>query len=260
MEDTEPARTFCFYDIKEKPHSVRDSFLYFEQMAEKFAYPWGSLGVGSGLKFLQFKTGKRKLEKMNFETKDPIILLGGVDELGTTLNWKLNFTIDFGPYSRCLLFSYPADFKIDHQAFGLQLIRDVSQFCDFEYGIGFDRMYRRGPDMYCVGSVSTMGRDTISSEERNQIAQWTYQYIRSTGKYKIGDLRDIYPYNMLTEPHLIRQVGSQTLKDWILSNPQHGTLEKVTDRHWLWSIDPEHIPMIQEALEPTGILLCYKPK
>lgn len=260
MENTELAKTFCFYNIKEKQHSIRDSFLYFEQMAEQFGYPWGSLGVGSGLKFLQFKTGKRKLEKMNFETKDPVILLGGVTAPGTNLNWKLNFTINFGPYSRCLLFSYPADSDIDHQAFGLQLIKDVSRFCDFEYGIGFDRKYVWGPDMYCTGTIYNATRQPIPDEERDQIGAWMRKYALSNGKYKIGDLRDIYPYNMLTEPHLIRQIGSQNLKDWILSNPQHGTLEKITDRHWLWSIDPDQIPMIQEALEPTGILLCYKPK
>jgi hypothetical protein len=260
MKDTELARTFCFYNIEETQNSIQNLFTYFEQMAEKFGYPWGSLGVGGGLKLLQYKTGKRKLEKMNYETKDPVVLLGGVDEPGTNLNWKLNFEMGFSQYSRSINFSYPADFDIDHHAFGLQLIKDISQFCEFEYGIGFERRYVWGPHMYCLGAIYTGSREEVPDPERKQITCWMNKYGYPDGKYKVGDLRDIYPYNMLTEPHLLRQVGSQNLKDWILSNPKHGTLEKVTDKHWLWSIDPEQIPMIQETLEPTGILLCYKPK
>lgn len=260
MKDTEIAKTFCFYNIKERPESIKNLFLYFEPMAEKFAYPWGSLGAGGRQKLLQFKTGKRKLEKINFETENHVSLLGGVDEPGTNSNWKLNFSIDFGQYSRCLYFCYPADFDIDHHAFGLELMKNVSQFCDYEYGIGFERRYVWGPDMYCGGTIYTGSRLEVSDFERNQIGAWMRKYALPSGKYQVGDFRDIYSYNMLTEPHLIRQVGSKSLKDWILSNPAHGTLEKVTDRHWLWSIDPEQIPTIQEALEPTGILLCYKPK
>jgi hypothetical protein len=260
MKDTEEAKTFCFYSIKERADSTKNLFYYFEQMAEKFGYPWGALGITGKSKLLQFKTGIKKLEKMGFDELNSFDLLGGVDEPGTHLNWKINVGVNFDQYSRCIYFSYPADSSIDHQAFGRQLIKDVSQFSDFEYGIGFDRMYRRGPDMYCLGVISSMGRDRIPDDEEDQISCWSREYLRTDGDYTIGDLRDIYPYNMLTEPHLIRQVGSQTLKDWILSNPKHGTLEKVTDKHWLWSIDPEQIPMIQETLEPTGILLCYKPK
>ncbi len=260
MKDTEIARTFCFYNVKETQNSIQNLFTYFEPFAEKFAQPWGALGITGKQKLLQFKTGKRKLEKMNFEGIDSFNLLGGVDEPGTHLNWKINVGVDFGRYSRSINFSYPADFDIDHQAFGVQLIKDVSQFCDFEYGIGFERRYVWGPDMYCSGTISTGSRLEVPDPERKQITAWGNAYKFSDGKYKVGDFRDVYPYNMLTEPHLIRQVGPQTLKDWILSNPQHGVLEKVTDKHWLWSIDPEQIPAIQEALEPTGMLLCYKPK
>ncbi len=252
---------FCFYNISLHKNSMRDAFCYFETQNEKLGYELGSIGISNRSKLFQFKSGKQKLQNTNFEGINDLSLLSGVAKPGSNENWQTYFSILESDCFKCLFFCLPEELQENDQNLIKRIIVDCKSICGYEYGIGLNWPYDWGPDGYCYGSIHLPARGARPSDETQiQIGSWRRYYGRPNGKYKIGDLRDIYPYNMLTEPHLIRQVGSQTLKDWILSNPKHGTLEKVTDKHWLWSIDSEQIPMIQEALEPTGILLCYRPK
>jgi hypothetical protein len=59
-------------------------------------------------------------------------------------------------------------------------------------------------------------------------------------EYPMGDLRDIYPINILYDAHLERvlsfDIGSITLEKWMRADPLHGTLEPLTgtDPATLW--------------------------
>lgn len=132
-------------------------------------------------------------------------------------------------------------------------------FADFKYGIYFKRSWYQGPEWYPYGIVSHYPKHSLTEIEEDQINRWRVAYNHPQGSYQTGQLRDIYPGNILVDVHIQQSVGSKSLHEWIESNAKHGMLEKITDQHWYWAVDEEHIPYVQEALQPYGFLLCYKP-
>jgi hypothetical protein len=134
------------------------------------------------------------------------------------------------------------------------LARDLSSFFGARYGYAYQRKFSQGPDFYPDGVIG--GNDTISDEEENQITRWGNHYSMSPRKYKTGQLRDIYPYNFISQAHFDEKVGDQTLREWIEKDPIRGTLAQVTDTLWSWQVDASHIESVRAALAPTGIIIC----
>lgn len=127
----------------------------------------------------------------------------------------------------------------------------MAAFFNPRYGYGYQRAYEKGPEWYPFG-VSTKYRDA----EGEQICCWKNAYIMQNGKYRAGDMRDIYPLNILSFSHNQRMVGGITLFDWINADANRGTLTRLGEKLWSWWISNEQIDLVRAALKPTGILLC----
>jgi hypothetical protein len=140
----------------------------------------------------------------------------------------------------------------------LPIIQEILTFSQPPYEIIYQRDYENGPHLYTSGCNSGFGYSDEELVERRKITSWSDEYDFDDGKYRTGLLRDVYPFNILVNTHLTEPVGDKTLESWIDSNPRHGVLDKITHSHWLWSVDPQHIPLAQEALQEEGLLLCYK--
>jgi hypothetical protein len=247
----------ALYDYSPKKCNLKGWFNYMDQWAEEIGIPWESIGITTSKKLILYKNGKKKLEKTNFERITEIEILGGVSEPGTHLNWKVdtNFFLRENGLRQELYLCFPdiqKSFTKDNLSYYL---KQLLQFSDFKYGICYQRPYNMGPSLYASGSL---GGSKVSEAEENKIGHWQLEYTYSDGIYRTGLLRDVYPFNILVDTHLKEPVGDKTLEAWISSNPKHGTLEKITEHHWLWSIDPQHIPVAQEVLQEAGLLLCYK--
>ena len=132
------------------------------------------------------------------------------------------------------------------------LAKDLSTFFGAQYGYAYQRKFSQGPSFYPYGTIG--GNEDISDEEESQITKWGLVY--GTPKYHLGQLRDIYPYNFLSQPHLDNQIGNLSLKAWIDTDPARGKLTQLTDSLWSWHVDPAHIEAVRESLKPTGLLIC----
>lgn len=144
-----------------------------------------------------------------------------------------------------------------------QLIKDVCQFIKPGYGIVFHRDWNRGPGLYVDGINTncpipdfkmTPELEEIEKKERELNSKWWKSY--SLGNYTPGQLRDIYPMNVLSNVHLEQTVLNTTLKSWIESSTNHGELKQLTDDLWEWWVDEDKISIIREALKPSGIIIC----
>ena len=71
-----------------------------------------------------------------------------------------------------------------------------------------------------------------------------------------GYLRDIYPLNVLSAPHLHMPVNGVPLADWIRVSADRGTLRPLAGGAWLWRIDEPHVPAITAELEQAGLLIA----
>lgn len=132
------------------------------------------------------------------------------------------------------------------------IAKDIAGFLNPGYGIAYQRDFDKGPSLYAYGVI---GNEGYSDEEEKNIAKWMHIY-GDPERYREGDLRDIYPYNFLSEAHLVRNVGDKTLKEWIMLSSEHGTLTPLTEKLWTWEVPQENISSVRELLRPTGIVKC----
>jgi hypothetical protein len=246
------------YDLEVTRTTFEEYFKWIQTWAEKTNIPWEAIGLPQAKKLILFKNGKRRLEKNGFgEELDSLELYGGGPEPGTNENWLTYSSIE-GLKKGEIVVSF-VDFKLPFQKeVILSLLKDILQWCQPKYGIIYQRDYEKGPYFYASGCICGIGHSDAELIERSKISNWSKQYRSNNGAYRTGLLRDVYPFNLLIDIHLGEKVGKSTLEAWINSDPKHGALEKITDTHWLWSIEPEHIPIAQEALQEAGLLLCYK--
>lgn len=245
----------ALYDYTPDRCNLKGWFNYMDQWAEEIGIPWESIGSNFSLKLMQFKNGKKKYEKINFGGIDILSLIGGMNAPGTNENWKIKTCFNLGKNANLHL-CFPEAQKSFTKENLTSFLKNLLHFGDFKYGICYQRPYNLGPAAYASGTFE--GLDLLTEEESDRIWFWSKKYVLNPHYYRTGLLRDVYSFNILIDVHLREKVGTQTFQQWIESDSSHGTLDKLTDSHWLWSIEPEHISVAQESLQEAGLLLCYK--
>jgi hypothetical protein len=206
---------------------------------------------------VSFKYGLRALEKHNYEGLTGLSMYAlppnhDIDMFDGIFIAEINFDKTYGDY---IAFCFDNNIVPFDKSFFQELTVKINSFFKPLYGYIYQRKFSEGPNHYPFGVIG--GSEVIEDTEEKKIGEWGRVY--SSKRYRTGLLRDIYPYNILTSAHLEQVINGETLEQWIKKNSSHGTLEKITDDHWLWSLTPEQIPAVQEALYPSGILLCYIP-
>ncbi len=113
--------------------------------------------------------------------------------------------------------------------------------------------------------------DGDAFKESREIARWGRDGLEEK-VYRQGILRDVYPWNFLTEGQLFRvltiaepttDVGfnglanfeTETLEKWILKDPRHGTLIAIGKGVSLWEVRSSEIAAIRNHLRCAGVIL-----
>jgi hypothetical protein len=139
----------------------------------------------------------------------------------------------------------------------LSIARPVAQALKPVYGIGYTREHRLGPELYAIGIVQGLGLSGPEDEEALIISKWSYIGMVNQ-VYRDGLLRDVYPWNFLTQPQLSRPVGAVSLQEWIQSDPRHGTLSVLCDRVCLWEVSEADIPDIRQKLRQADVIFDWR--
>ncbi|WP_081302272.1 hypothetical protein [Gilliamella sp. Nev3-1] len=139
------------------------------------------------------------------------------------------------------------DNKLDHDGIVLELIKDFSRQNYFSYGIKYSRCKSTNNATEYAGGFNFA---TIYPYEK-------YHF----DEKKLDDnkrLRMIYTANIINQHHLEIGVDNTTLKDWILSDTSHGTLEKLSNKLWLWLVPENELDNINYFLGQLGLLISWK--
>jgi len=257
----EIANVIAFHDYDDKKVDVKGWFEYCVKLFEKNGLTPTRIGSPSKThrKTINFSRGAKKFRERNFKDVDSMWFSCGIPTGGTDmfdflaaaqlhLFYKENqirdtssITIDNGilPFSKDIFY---------------KIVKDLCGFIQPKYGYCLQHRFTQGASFYPYGICS----GDISEEESDDIAKWANEYKYEDGSYKTGDLRDIYSINILCPSHLDRQVGSQSLHDWICASPQNGELTPLTDELWFWWIEESEISRIREALKPHDLLVIYR--
>jgi hypothetical protein len=127
------------------------------------------------------------------------------------------------------------------------------------YGIGFARPYRLGPVMYATGMATGLGYSDQDMLEADRIGSW-FREVIGQNRHRTGLLRDLYPLNVISEPHLGQRVGGARLADWIRHSPDRGTLRPLDNGAWLWRVEESQIESVRAPLVDAGLLIAYLPR
>lgn len=68
-----------------------------------------------------------------------------------------------------------------------------------------------------------------------------------------GKMRHVFALNVLSSSHLDNKIGHQRFADWA-SEPGHGTLEKLKEGIWLWTVPRDIRARCASLLEFNGLL------
>jgi hypothetical protein len=164
------------------------------------------------------------------------------------------------------IFSYDSS-SMDAELFSA-LTKKFSKLSGTTYGIGYLRLISRGPTWYSAGICYDSDDPTskIDKAQKREITRWFVERSDVTVQKKLGPfphldgfLRDVYPFNVLTAPHLHRMVFGQPLAEWISSDAEHGQLREVADGVWTWVLFESQLPAVRNALITQGLLIAKLP-
>lgn len=126
------------------------------------------------------------------------------------------------------------------------------------YGIGYTRERREGPLLYVIGIGQGIGPSSGEAyEKRVEEGHWGGLGMERQ-VYREGVIRDVYPWNFLTNPHLEAKVNNISLQDWIQQDEIRGNLCPLHNGMWLWKVAKQNILTIRSTLWEAKIIFNWK--
>ncbi|NCP62835.1 MAG: hypothetical protein GW748_06630 [Alphaproteobacteria bacterium] len=256
------SNALALHYFEEETVDAKSLFCFIEDWISKQGLTPTKMG-GKGNKSITFSRGKKALEKENFKGIQEqgiwIIALPPENKVGTeTFDFLMAGAMDCEDSFKENTCKLCWDEQIIpwENAYIKNLAKDLYQFCKPKYGYAFQREFEKGPIYYSGGIIA--GVDYSQKKERQEITNWgIVGQNEKHSKYQPHMIRDVYPLNFLSPQHLKAKIGSQTLQEWIQSDPSHGSLEKLLPDFWCWSVDEKHIESVKEDLKPHNFLIAH---
>ncbi|MDX8522902.1 hypothetical protein RFM68_00120 [Mesorhizobium sp. MSK_1335] len=135
-----------------------------------------------------------------------------------------------------------------------KIIRLLCEELQPVYGIGLSMPYFWGPRAFAHGSASSRFA-TVDKTVYGPPPEMKEQFFafgpifRAEGATRQLDqkLRDLFPFNLLSEGHLDRQIDGKRLENWIEEN-SFGVLRKLSAVTWQWDVPLGDVQTIRRRL------------
>jgi hypothetical protein len=130
----------------------------------------------------------------------------------------------------------------------------------FEYGYAV-QLRRQGSSWHygsaAIGDISDYYRRSPAIAMRTR---WQKHWTRTKGARQLlgGVFRDIYPINFLNELHLDARLQTQSVGAWILADPKRGSLTRLNDKIWTWSLPHLRVRSVRRVFIEAGLLIAYR--
>ena len=122
-----------------------------------------------------------------------------------------------------------------------------------QYGFGYARAYGC-PNYFAVGYAYTHGKRTLDRSE------WIRRAASSSERADGRLLLEVFPLNVLTDIHLQRRIGTQSLEEWILENTGPASLMSIEPRCFAWFVPPARTFSTAVQLRRSGQLMMAGPQ
>jgi len=206
---------------------------------------------------IQFKSLNKKILSADSSNIESITLYLTIpDYVQLVFGWTVTAGFSIGGRTKTVFFCFDDTVRTFDHGFLLELIGELSESCEVTYGIAYQRPFELGPAAYALGAV--VGLD-YGDEDAHLIGDW-FRERMGRNRHVRGLLRDVYPLNFLSRPHLETPVDGQPLADWIEAAPGRGELAPFADGLWCWSIPQQSLEDLRAILRPRGLLIAGHPE
>jgi hypothetical protein len=136
---------------------------------------------------------------------------------------------------------------------------EVVRLLKSEYGIGYHMPRLVAPDMYALGIKQQLGEILTGQayEESRNVARWGDMGMEES-VWRVGVIRDVYPWNFLMAPQLDATVEGCSLREWISQDSQRGSLTDMSETVVLWDVPEASIPGIRSRLKEAHLLFDWR--
>lgn len=267
------AYTIAFHDFKIKEIRIREVFDYIVSLFREFNVEPTRMGVTSPLdKSKTMNTFIRERKKLEKYPADAIMSIcldaQSYGDLQSLKNDLIGVYFNRSNLGHCVLV-FDAQFFSFEKEKTKEICLKIISFLSPQYAYMFKREFKKGPEFYPSGvlcGISGLKGMKDYSPEAEFLTQWSHKLDqKNPDAYKTGDLRDIYPVQLLKTHHLRRTVLKDiSLKEFIQRSPSHGLLYLISDelttpeeeRYYLWYVEESEIDQIREKLRPSGVLIA----
>jgi hypothetical protein len=134
------------------------------------------------------------------------------------------------------------------------VVKYLLESCSPTYGIGYERANLFGPVPYAIGIAEGLGFSGNDYEEAKHISRWGHTGMPQA-VFRIGKLRDVYPWNFISNTHLSQYIHGESLQSWIRkNNHERGFLTQLSNALWLWEIQTDNLDKVRRGLQESGLL------
>jgi hypothetical protein len=255
----------AFYGLNPKAHGLRDVYESVLRWSDSVGDPPNRLGVhglGFGGKMRDFSRTDSKLRKAGFESIESFDLesVSAAPESSSVAGtrgaadaaWEASVSLTFN-YGYLACSTKVAKLDSSMRSIAESFIKHLRP----SYGIGYYRERRLGPGYYAIGLAYGLDTAGPEYEEGLNIGRWG-DIACMKQLYREGLLRDIYPWNFLTEPHVRRRIGGQPLRSWIRSHPNRGRLQELDHNAALWTVSKSERTSVRRALWKAGLIFNWR--
>lgn len=130
--------------------------------------------------------------------------------------------------------------------------------CRPRHGIGFRSKRCEDPEGFVTGAIHT-APGVLSEVDKRRRTKWSHELIAaidapSHARLRNGMIRDVYEVNIVSDDHLMMEVGGQPLRRWIADATYRGTAEN-SHYGWLWRVKEGDVDRVREELRESGLLI-----
>ena len=202
---------------------------------------------------MRFKTGYKKAAGAAYEGIDGISLYTVNPNYDFAYYWQILFSISLVNDDFSLFIG--TDVNVTTKDHVIQeAIIPICNLLNISYGYSYTMPFEKGPFAYGSSGIDLPpGFELSDEEEMYLIKSSPYNRILNAGT---AIFRDIYQENILTELQMNAPVEGMLLRNWIMSDPAHGTLTELAGKAF-WKLEKEKIVYVRNILNQHGLLVAF---
>jgi hypothetical protein len=212
---------------------------------------FGAVGLKDvdGIKDLTYKTIIKRIKSCDYKGLRTLAILH-LYSRGYYSSEDFRVSLDTSYGNDFTMFLYVTNRLTPDYEPARRFVTNILSILTPKYGYSIEMPLRLAPGR-CVPGYSSFVPGALAESDAWQAA-WREK------RYVAGLFRHVFSLNILSPQHMAAKVGDQTFSEWI-QGPKRGTVEKLAEKVWLWTVPRENRVRCAQILHFNGLLTAPDP-